>query len=223
MAKPQLIKYDIGPTKLMPNSPKPLLLYKKAFLGQDGKIDPLLAFDTFTKNGWDVQWVTRYGRAQRSHYHDSSHETMIVLSGPGRIRWGAADLDDDPEKHTYGDAYEPGGIEIEVETGDLFVIPAGLAHKSFDPGAKGESYGCLTGDAHGIEADDPRKLVAELALQGFMMMGAYPRGFTWTWSEGGAHLGNFESIWSVETPDCDPLLGNSGGIRDHWEKPTTQC
>jgi uncharacterized protein YjlB len=88
------IAYDIKPTKLVPNSPKPLLLYRNCFI-RDGKVDATLAHDTFKKNGWDAQWVTTDGRYQRSHYHPATHEVMVVLSGPGTIRWATADLNEE--------------------------------------------------------------------------------------------------------------------------------
>ncbi|KAF9887309.1 hypothetical protein FE257_010304 [Aspergillus nanangensis] len=205
MELPEPIVYHIKPTRLIPNSPKPLLLYKNCFF-RDGKIDPVLAYDTFKNNGWDPQWVTRYGRHQRSHYHAESHEVMVVLSGPGAIRWGVADLDDDPEKHTYGDANEAGGLDMVANVGDVFVIPAGISHKNYDPHTANPDFRPLTGGAHVIESDDPRKLVGELPLVNFTMMGAYPQGFTWTWGEGGDHAGRFESVWNVLNPQLDPVV-----------------
>lgn len=207
--------YHIKPTKLIPNSPKPLLHYKNAFI-RNGKVDTVLAYDTFTKNGWDIQWVTRYGRAQRSHYHPETHETMIVISGPGSIRWGVADLDDDSDKHTYGTAREEGGPLTEVNIGDVFVIPAGVAHKSYDPFTPSPDFRCLTGDARGIQADDPRAFVRSLELEGFTMMGAYPRGHSWSWGEGG-DCSDFEAVWNVEVPELDPVVGDVGGIGKYWK------
>ncbi|CAG9988844.1 unnamed protein product [Clonostachys byssicola] len=219
MLFPEPILYDIKPTALIPNSLNPLLLYKGVFL-KDGKVDAVRALDTFRSNGWDVQWVTRYGRQQRSHYHAYTHEMMIVLSGPGIIRWGSADLSDDPEEHTYGDAYEKSGVEVEVEPGDVFVIPAGVAHKSYNPQAEGEAFGVLTGSARGIESFKPREKVAELPLHGFMMMGAYPVGNSWNWGEGGDDIGNYHKIWNIPNPKFDPLVGANGGIHKYWKQQT---
>ncbi|KAJ5281026.1 hypothetical protein N7478_006398 [Penicillium angulare] len=115
----KIISYDVKPTKLIPNSPKPLLLYKGCFL-RDGKVDAALAFDTFHKNGWDTQWFVTYGHYQRSRYHPATHEAMVVMSGPGKIRWGTADFGDDPEKHTYGTASEDGALYTDVEVGHVF-------------------------------------------------------------------------------------------------------
>ncbi|KAJ3548030.1 hypothetical protein NM208_g1201 [Fusarium decemcellulare] len=214
---PEPIVYHIKPTKLIPNSPKPLLLYKNAFV-KDGQVDRTAAFDTFRANQWDVQWVTRYGKQQRSHYHSQSHEVMVVVSGPGWIRWGVADLSEDPQEHTYGQAYEKGGLEVEVEVGDLFVIPAGVAHKSYDPSAESAQFGSMLGSsARGIQAENARIAVAEVPLSGFCMMGAYPRGFSWTWDEGGDSAGDFEAVWCLKNPEADPVVGQKGGTGKYWK------
>ncbi|KAF4457621.1 cupin protein [Fusarium austroafricanum] len=215
-ALPEPILYHVKPTKLIPNSPKPLLLYKNAFM-KDGQVDRTKVFDTFRANSWDVQWVTRYGRQQRSHYHAQTHEVMVVVSGPGRIRWGVADLSDDWQEHTYGKAYEDGGLEVEVNVGDLFVIPAGVAHKSYDPTATVETFGSMTGAARGIVADNARIAVAEVPLEGFCMMGAYPRGFSWTWDEGGDSADDFEAVWKLGNPAADPVTGEKGGLNKYWK------
>lgn len=207
--------YNIIPTKLIPNSPKPLLHYKNAFV-REGKLDIGLAYDTFVKNGWEIQWVTQYARCQRSHYHPSTHEAMVVVSGPGRIRWGVADLDEDEEKHTYGDAREEGGLLLDVNVGDLFVIPAGVAHKNYDPFTTLPLVNCLTGNARGIESDDPREMVQGLKMKGFMMMGAYPRGENWSWGDGGDSP-DFVAVWNVENPEFDPFVGSGGGVGKYWK------
>ncbi|KAJ5741010.1 hypothetical protein N7493_000882 [Penicillium malachiteum] len=218
----QIIPYDIKPTKLIPNSPRPLLLYKGCFL-RNGKVDLTLAFDIFKANGWDTQWVTTYGHYQRSHYHSTTHEAMVVVSGPGKIRWGTADFGGDPQEHTYGDSSEDGALYYDVNPGDIFVIPAGVAHKSYDPSAPSPDPISLTGGgAHKVASDDPRRFVKELDVSGFTMMGAYPRGMSWEWSEGGAHVGRFESVWNVPTPDLDPFFGATGGINEYWNSESTQ-
>ncbi|KAL4909365.1 hypothetical protein BDW74DRAFT_174568 [Aspergillus multicolor] len=224
---PEIKIYAIPPTLLVPNNPKPLLLYKNCFIGKNGKIDLAHAYDTFTSNGWDIKWVTRYGRQQTSHYHPSTHEVMVVVSGPGVVRWGVADLGDpkDWEEHTYGSAYEKGGLEIEVEVGDVFLVPAGVAHKSFDRDSGQPDAVALTGEtAHTMdleeEQDERGKVLSvetEEKLHGFVMMGAYPRGLDWTWGAGGDHVGRFEECWSVSKPEMDPVVGKGdGGLFQYW-------
>lgn len=217
----EIITYNVKSTKLIPNSPKPLLLYKNCCL-RDGKVDATLAFDTFKKNGWDVQWVATYGHYQHSHYHPATHEVMVVLSGPGTIRWGAADLSDDPQKHTYGSAgsdYEDGSFFAEANAGEVWIVPAGVAHKSFNPEAPHPDPHILTGrTAHRIESDDHRKFVGELKVSGFTMMGAYPRGMEWSSVFGGEHVGRYESVWNVQNAELDPVLGDKGGINTYWNQ-----
>ncbi|RDW78694.1 cupin domain-containing protein [Aspergillus mulundensis] len=219
--------FTIKPTPLIPNNPKPLLLYKNCFVRDDGKLDLARAYDTFTSNAWDVKWVTRYGRQQTSHYPPTTHEVMVVVSGPGVVRWGVADLRDPSnwEEHTYGSAFEQGGLEIEVEVGDVFLVPAGVAHKSFDKRSGQHDAVVLTGEtAHAIElqeGQDERERVlgveAEGELHGFVMMGAYPRGMNWTWGAGGDHVGRFEECWSVSNPETDPVVGKGkGGLYRYW-------
>ncbi|KID89482.1 FAD-dependent pyridine nucleotide-disulfide oxidoreductase [Metarhizium guizhouense ARSEF 977] len=213
---PEPTVYQIRPTKLVPNSPKPLLHYK-GYFNKHGKPDAATIYDAFRGNGWDVQWVTRYGKYQRSHYHPETHEAMAVLSGPGIIRWGVADTDDDGDKHTYGTAHEEGALQTEANAGDVFVIPAGVAHKSFDPQAPEPDAQCLTGGYHGIDGENPREIVGRVPLSGFTMMGAYPRGCSWSWAEGGDHLARFEAVWNVPLPTLDPVVGGEGGVGAHWK------
>ncbi|RAH48954.1 cupin domain-containing protein [Aspergillus brunneoviolaceus CBS 621.78] len=224
---PQIIPYSIPPTPLIPNSHKPLLLYKNCFLDPaTGTVNAQLAYDTFRQNHWTPRWITTYGHAQRSHYHPHTHEAMVVLSGPGRIRWGTADLADDPAKHTYGVAgtdFEEGSVFVDVEAGDLFVIPAGVAHKSYDVATANEEPVAWTGSgAQRIEAADERAFVGELQatgkVKGFTMMGAYPGEATWSWAEGGEHVGRFEEVWGVENAVLDPVFGREGGIHVYWGK-----
>lgn len=48
------------------------------------------------------------------------------------------------------------------------------------------------------------------------MLGAYPKGFSWTWDEGGDDVGRYESVWNVPTPKLDPVVGKKGGINKYW-------
>lgn len=210
--------HHLPPTPLIPNSPLPLLHYKGAFSVSD--LQAATIHDTLSRNGWQAQWIYRYGPSQASHYHSAAHECMAVLSGSATIRFGVADLNPDQngDASTHGLGREDGGIELEARAGDVFVLPAGTAHKTF--GARPEStFALLTpGDGHGVEADDVRGALARVELSGFTMMGAYPSGSgVWDFATGGEHVGGFERVWAVPKPGADPVLGKDPrGLKALW-------
>lgn len=167
----------------------------------------------FEKNGWSVSWVVRYGPSQVSHFHSRAHETMAVLSGTATIRFGVADTSEDLDSNTFGGEWEEGGIELEAEAGDVFVIPAGVAHKTHNTKPENRQSLLTPGTGHGIEAEDPKKALSEIVLSGFTMLGAY-NGGDWDFAKSG---GNYEQVWSVPKPQLDPVLGDSDeGIRSLW-------
>lgn len=130
---------------------------------------------------------------------------MAVLSGTARIRFGVADTSEDLSENTYGSSWEDGGIEVEGEAGDVFIIPAGVAHKTYDTRPEAEFKLLTPGTGHGIEAEDPKKALAGIKLSGYTMMGAY-NGGDWDFVKRG---GEFEKVWSVPKPSYDPVFGDS--------------
>lgn len=209
--------YNLPPTASIPNNPYPLLHYTGNDLSSlVGK--PAEYYDLFSGNDWQVQWIYRYGPTQRSHYHSGAHECMAVLSGTATIRFGVADTSLDMTENTSGNAREAGGIEIEAKAGDVFVLPAGTAHKTYNTKPE-ESFTLLTpGTGHGIDATNAKAALSHVQLSGFTMIGAYPRGSGfWDSMKGGEDVGQFERVWSVEKPKFDPLLGESNkGLRGLW-------
>ncbi|KIW72113.1 hypothetical protein PV04_00333 [Phialophora macrospora] len=210
-------KYQLPPTALVPNSPFPLLHYTGLF-SPGTEIKAADIYDLFTQNGWRVQWIFRYGPTQRSHYHGGAHECMAVLSGTATIRFGVADTSPDLDENTHGPAREEGGIEIEAKAGDVFLLPAGTAHKTYNTKPEAEFTLLSPGDGHGIGADDARAALANVKLSGFTMLGAYPEdGSAWDSKRGGEDVGSYEKIWSVGKPHKDPVLGSSPeGLCGQW-------
>lgn len=211
-------KYHLYPTDLVPNSPRPLLHYKNAIPLGTGRSDtlrgdPAEVWDMFTRHEWRVEWIFRYGPTQLSHFHSQAHECMAVLSGTATIRFGVADTSDDMDENTRGSAWEEGGIEVQAEAGDVFIVPAGVAHKTYDTSPAAEFKLLTPGTGHGIDADDPRGALAEIELDGFTMMGAYSGG-VWDFVKSG---GNYEQVWSVPKPLYDPVIGTSEqGLCKTW-------
>ncbi|KAK5939445.1 hypothetical protein PMZ80_008749 [Knufia obscura] len=212
-------RYHLPPTPLIPNSPYPLLHYPGLLsdqLASSTNIAPQV-HDLFALNGWRTQWIFRYGSTQEAHYHSGTHECMAVLSGTATIRFGIADTSPDLEESTHGNAKEHGGIELEARAGDVFILPAGLAHKTFDT-SPAEAFALLTpGKGRGVQADDPRAALEKIDLNGFTMIGAYPVDGKWDYSTGGENAGEYDRVWGVPRPECDPVLGkDEGGLVGQW-------
>ncbi|KAE8360292.1 hypothetical protein BDV27DRAFT_167946 [Aspergillus caelatus] len=212
-------KYHLSPTDLIPNSPRPLLHYKNVLAKQNNShCDPVDVWDMFTKNEWNVHWIFRYNPTQVSHYHSQAHEGMAVLSGTASIRFGVADTSPDMEENTHGSAWEEGGVLLEAEAGDVFIIPAGVAHKTHNTKPEAEFALLSPGTGHGIRAEDKNAL-SEIKLDGFTMMGAYSGG-DWDFVATG---GDFEKVWSVPKPKYDPVFGDSErGLCKTWRGSNTE-
>ena len=132
---------------------------------------------------------------------------MAVLSGTAIIRFGVADTSEDLNANTYERAWEDGGLELEAAAGDVFVIPAGIAHKTYDAKPDAEFKLLTPGTGHDIEAGDRdiKDTLAKVQLSGFTMMGAYSGG-DWDFVRGG---GAYEKAWAVPKPEFDPVFGKS--------------
>ena len=209
--------YYLKATELIPNSHFPLLHYSNVLTGCDGS-DAGQAYNLFSDNKWLVHWIFRYGPTQRSHYHSRSHECMAVLTGNATIRFGVADTSPDLDENTHGSWWENGGIELQASAGDVFVIPAGVAHKTYD--TTPADFALLTpGSGHGIEAEDERKAISDIKLSGFTMLGAYPEGSSWDFVEGTTEHSQWDRTWSVPKPPNDPVLGQaSEGLCGLWKE-----
>ena len=90
-----------------PNSLLPVLLYRQALAADAG---PSRFEAMFQDNGWPPQW--RASVFTNHHYHSTAHECLGVAAGTGTLMLGG-----------------PEGTEVRVTSGDVVVIPAGVAHK----------------------------------------------------------------------------------------------
>jgi uncharacterized protein YjlB len=199
--------YHLPPTTLIPNSPHPLIHYPKILSEEEQSAEKV--YRLFGRNGWQTKWIFRYGPTQTSHYHSTAHECMAVLTGTATIRFGVADTVDDLDESTHGGGKEEGGVEVQAQAGDVFVIPAGVAHKTFDT-TQGSTFKLLTpGDGHDVQDEQMSTALADIELSGFTMIGAYPAGSVWDFAKGGDDVGAFERVWSILKPDKDPVLGQA--------------
>lgn len=212
-------KYHLFPTDLIPNSPRPLLHYKDVLprSPDNQRCDPAEVWNMFHGNRWRVSWIFRYGPTQFSHYHSQAHECMAVLSGTATIRFGVADTSEDLDANTYGQAWEDGGIELTAKAGDVFVIPAGIAHKTYNTKPEAKFQLLTPGTGHGIETGgrDIKEVLADIQLSGYTMMGAYSGG-DWDFVKRG---GEYGKAWAVPKPELDPVFGKLPlGLYTAWRE-----
>ena len=143
---------------------------------------------------------------------------MTILSGSATIRFGVADTSPDLEESTHGNAREPGGVEIHGKAGDVFILPAGTAHKTYDTTPAAEFKLLTPGNGHFIDANDAREALKNVQLDGFTMIGSYPQGGVWDFAKGGENSGEYEKVWNVPKPARDPVLGDAEeGLCGHWQ------
>jgi uncharacterized protein YjlB len=123
----------------------------------------------FGANDWTGAW--RNGIFSYHHYHSTTHEMLGVTAGTATVQLGG-----------------PDGWTLDMEAGDVLVLPAGVAHKNL--------------------GSDPD----------FQVVGAYPDGQSWDlrWGEPGDRPEADRNIKQVPLPSRDPLYGADGPLLEHW-------
>ena len=153
----------------IPNNPRLALVHYHAVL-DDG--DMAAAFEeAFARHGWGGAW--RDGIYGYHHYHSAAHEALGIARGRARVRLGGE-----------------GGVTVEVQAGDMIVIPAGVGHKN-----------------EGSSSD-------------LLVVGAYPEGQEPDLCTGQPeeHARAVENIGSVRLPTADPLYGRNGPLIREWSR-----
>jgi uncharacterized protein YjlB len=168
VTEPQtLIFADDG---VIPNNPRlPLLVYSGA-VDVAGSRDPEALMErTFARNGWGDSW--RNGIFPYVHYHSMIHEAVGVARGRVLIRFGGAQ-----------------GEELELQAGDVAVLPAGTGH-------------------HGLWSSPD-----------LVVIGAYPKvgRYDLCRSSAAEHARALETIPRVPLPDVDPVYGRKGPLLSLW-------
>ncbi len=154
---------------IIPNSKFPLLVYKNAF-SERGNSGADFLEKKFRDHNWYNSW--RWGVYPFHHYHSVSHEVLGVFQGTALLHMG-----------------DPNGEKLNVEAGDILIIPAGVGHK------------CIS------HSED------------FTVVGAYPNGMDYDLvkEEKSKHAQSVKNIQKVSFPSDDPLLGKTGGIKKYWK------
>jgi len=153
----------------VPNNRLPMLVYRGA-IDTHGR-DPAAAIEkTFDRNGWG-HGMWRNGIYPFTHYHSQIHEVLGIASGKARVRFGGSK-----------------GADLEVEAGDVAVLPAGTGHQRIT------------------------------AAPDLLVIGAYPPEGHYDLCRGtqAEHARALETIPRVPLPESDPVYGADGPLTILW-------
>lgn len=106
---PPIVTHQLAPDGPFPNHPHwPLVIYKDVIRPESGDYAELME-QVFDANGWGGMW--RNGVFSFQHFHSNAHEVLGVYGGSADIQFGG-----------------PNGPVLNVEAGDVAILPAGTAH-----------------------------------------------------------------------------------------------
>lgn len=113
-----IFSYKINKDGPFPNNEKwPLLIYKGHLKNKTAEeIEEILQ-----KNDWTNGW--RDAIYDFHHYHSNTHEVLCVYQGHAKVQFGG-----------------PNGLILEIEKGDVIIIPVGLSHKCIH---QFDSFSCI--------------------------------------------------------------------------------
>ncbi|TFK47407.1 cupin domain-containing protein [Heliocybe sulcata] len=106
--------YHIPRHGRIPNSDptsKPLIYYQSLF--KPGASKTAIKDYVNSIKVVEPQWT--YTMYPTSHFHSTSHEAIMILTGSALLLFGGEG--------------NPGKVELEVKAGDALLIPAGVAHR----------------------------------------------------------------------------------------------
>ena len=121
-------KHQIPAFDRLPNTSiqkKPVLIYHSAF---QSSVAPSTIEAHLSAVGVVIpQW--RYIMYSQSHFHSTTHEVLCVSGGKARLCFGGEN--------------NPHRVEPVVGTGDVMVLPAGVAHRLLEDPIYGDQGPCL--------------------------------------------------------------------------------
>jgi uncharacterized protein YjlB len=151
----------------VPNNRLPFLVYKGAFEG--GDLASVIE-KSLRRNDWG-HGLWHNGIYPFVHYHSQIHEVLGIAAGKARVRFG-------------GDR----GEELDVEAGDVAVLPAGTGHQRLS------------------------------STPDLLVIGAYPPDghYDLCRGTGAEHARALTTIPRVPMPGTDPLFGADGPLTKLW-------
>ena len=152
----------------VPNNRLPFLVYRGAI---DARHNLATAIErTFERNGWG-HGMWRNGIYPFVHYHSQVHEVLGIAAGTARVRFGGSN-----------------GEELDVEAGDIAVLPAGTGHQRLS------------------------------STPDLLVIGAYPPDGRYDLCRGTSaeHARALGTIPRVPVPETDPLFGADGALTRLW-------
>ena len=166
MIEPAIFRFaDDG---AVPNNRLPFLVYRGAI---DARHSLATAIErTFERNGWG-HGMWRNGIYPFVHYHSQIHEVLGIAAGKARVRFGGSN-----------------GEELDVEAGDIAVLPAGTGHQRLS------------------------------STPDLLVIGAYPPEGRYDLCRGASaeHARALATIPRVPLPEADPLFGADGPLTKLW-------
>ena len=166
LREPDVATFALDDDGTFPNNAA-LVVYRHAL---DVEVRRMVAVERLIRaHHWGDTW--RNGVYRYHHYHSTAHEVLAVVEGGAQLLMG-------------GDH----GETLDVSTGDVLILPAGVAHKNI-----------------GSKPD-------------FKVIGAYPEGQQWDMNYGrsGERPQADRNIERVPLPQTDPIYGEDGPLHQLW-------
>lgn len=165
--------YNLSDDGRIPNSKYPVIVYHRVFSLEGDQAADFLE-KTFAENGWSNAF--RWRVYDYHHYHTNTHEVLGVYAGNAVLQIGG-----------------PEGERLDVQVGDVIVLPAGTGHISLEHSTDFAVVGAYPNAAEPdlIKIDDRR-----------------PDGVR-------------EKVDAVPVPNLDPIFGDhSSGVVQSWNERT---